>query len=466
MNKWIIMLLLAGFASCSMRSELGLGAEDEDFTNGLLALAAGTLGANPPCPGVRVLSGTISTSLTTGTCVLLTGSVFVGSGATLTFPAGAQVYADSGAALFILKGGKINATGTASNPVVFTSAQPQGTRASGDWGGIVIIGNAPTNQPAKSTEGAFPQTYGGPSSNVSDDNSGVLSYVRIEYAGYAVTTNSELNCLSLYAVGSGTTLDHIQCHMGRDDSFEIWGGRANAKFLLSTGCADDDFDFDEGYVGKMQFLIAIRYGGNAGAGSTDPRGFEWNGTCNAPCSNAGGASSEYSTVKIANMTLIGPGATPYAGNSSAPGGPAGRARVQMNATISHASGTSWGAAGNNGAWQSNDAGTVLTLSHIISDAGNSATSGGGVVNGTVTTGTYNGTTTLPLTLPFTPAGSFVGPTSNTGFNLQPTGTVPAVANLNTISGFSGDSFFTANTTPHGMLTGQDWTAGWVRFSYQ
>jgi hypothetical protein len=357
--------------------------------------------------------------------------------------------------------------GTSSNPVVFTSAQPSGTRASGDWGGIVLIGNAPTNQPAKQTEGSFPQNYGGPSSNNDADSSGTLSFVRIEYAGYAVTANSELNCLSLYAVGSGTTLDHIQCHMGRDDSFEFFGGRANAKFLLSTGSADDDFDIDEGYVGKMQFLIAIRYGVNAGAGSTDPRGYEWNGTCNAPCSNNGaGASSLYSTVEIANVTFIGPGATPYAGNTAAPAGPMGRARVQMQARISHMSGSAWGSSGANGAWQSNDTGTSLTLTHIYGDTGSTfATSGGGVINGTISGTPYNGTTTLPLTLPYTPIGSYAGPSSNTGFNLQPTGTVPAVANLNTVTGFT-DSFFQANTTPAGMITGQDWSSGWVRYSVQ
>lgn len=463
MKRLLLAALVGLMLGCSaVRTEFGLGSDEKDYTNGYLALLLGAATASG-CPDAQRLSGTLTNNLRTASCVLLTGTVFVPSGFTLTIPAGARIFAESGAALFVLPGGKIIANGTQTNPIVFSSSQAEGTRAPGDWGGLVLIGNAPTNQAAKNSEGAFPQVYGGPSSNNSADSSGSLSYVRIEYAGYPVTAGNELNCLSLYAVGSGTNLDHIQCHMGKDDSFEFFGGRVNAKYLLSTGAADDDFDIDEGYVGKWQFIIAVRYGGNAGSGSTDPRGFEWNGTCNAPCVNDGsGASTQYSTLDVANMTLIGPGAAPYAGNGAAPAGPFGRARVRMIANMSHMSGSAWGT-GSNGAWQTVDAGTVLTVANIYGDTSSALSAGTGTINGSISGTPYNGTTVLPVTLSWSPIGSFAGPTSETGIDLRPSAAVPAAANLNTVSGFS-DSFFTNNTTPGGMLASDNWTSGWARFS--
>ncbi|MBL8020945.1 MAG: hypothetical protein JNM27_14840 [Leptospirales bacterium] len=455
MQKAILSGLLALFTlGCS---EIGLTKADEDYTNGYLALAAGLAGANPPCQGVRILSGTISGSQVTGTCLLLTGAVFIPSGVTLTIPAGAQVYADTAATLFVLKGGKLVANGSSTQPVVFTSAQPVGTRATGDWGGIVMIGKAPTNQPAKQTEGAFPQNYGGPSSNEPGDSSGSLSYVRIEYAGFPIAANQELNCLSLYAVGSGTNLDHVQCHMGGDDSFEFFGGTVNAKFLLSTGSSDDDFDIDEGYNGKLQFLIGIRYQTTVGRGSTDPRGIEFNGLCNAPCTLSGGATTALSNVKLANFTLIGPGPTPYP--SGAPTATFGRVRVQMQGSITHGSGEMYGSTGANGAIQCQDTGTSVSLQNFYADG--SSTASAGTCTTFALAGTPYGATATIASMVSPPNVS--GPTSESGIDLQPSGTVPTVGSLSSVSGFN-DSFFQDNTTPFGMISGQNWTSGWTRFS--
>lgn len=207
-----------------------------------------------------VLSGdiTTNTSLSNTNIYLLQGFVYVKSGATLTIPAGTLIKGDraSKGTLIIEKGGRIQAQGTATQPIVFTSNQAPGLRSYGDWGGIVICGNATQNQPGSPViEGGVGATYGG---NDDTDNSGVLSYVRIEFAGIPLTPGNEINGLTMGGVGSGTQIDHVQVSYCGDDSFEWFGGTVNAKYLVALGTWDDDFDTDFGYRGNVQFALSLR----------------------------------------------------------------------------------------------------------------------------------------------------------------------------------------------------------------
>jgi hypothetical protein len=196
---------------------------------------------------------------------MLSGFVYVKNGATLTIEPGTVIKGVSGtkAALMIEKGSKIMAAGTAEKPIVFTSDKPKGQRGYGDWGGLVICGNAPTNKHDGGiagngvAEGGIGSTYGGTNAA---DNSGVLQYVRIEFPGIGLTAtaNSEINGLTLYAVGSGTTIDHIQVSYSGDDSYEWFGGNVNMKYLVALRGWDDDWDTDNGFSGKVQFFVSLR----------------------------------------------------------------------------------------------------------------------------------------------------------------------------------------------------------------
>ncbi len=210
-------------------------------------------------PKATVLTGALaSQTLTADKTYLLQGTVIVGDGQTLTIEPGTVILGDKGSkgTLVIDRGGKLMAEGTASNPIVFTSEQDANERSRGDWGGIIMLGKAPINQATGKLEGLSTDFfYGG---TVADDNSGVLKYVRIEFAGITLSPDNETNGLTMAGVGSGTTIDYVQVSYGGDDAFEWFGGTVNAKHLVSLGTWDDDFDCDFGYTGKVQFAVAFR----------------------------------------------------------------------------------------------------------------------------------------------------------------------------------------------------------------
>ncbi|HEX2836325.1 MAG TPA: hypothetical protein VHW00_25195 [Thermoanaerobaculia bacterium] len=185
--------------------------------------------------------------------------VGVASPATLTIEPGTVIYGGDGrATLFIQKGAKILADGTSRRPIVFTSAQRVGDRAQKDWGSLVILGNAPINQGTAIMEGlsSFPEyTFGGENAA---DNSGVLRYVRLEFGGFEIATNQEINGLTLGGVGSGTVIDYVEVLHNKDDAFEFFGGTVNASHLLGVAFADDGLDFDFGYTGTIQFAAMIK----------------------------------------------------------------------------------------------------------------------------------------------------------------------------------------------------------------
>ena len=209
------------------------------------------------------VSGTINTSATwtANNRYVLNEFVGVTSGATLTIEPGTVIYGGTTrATLFIQRGAKIIADGTARRPIVFTSAQRVGSRAQQDWGSLVLLGAAPINVPSGTAilEGLPSETaysYGGTNAA---DSSGVLRYVRLEFGGFPIATNQEINGLTLGGVGSGTVIDYVQVLHNKDDGFEFFGGTVNAKHLLGVAIADDGLDFDFGYLGSVQFVALIK----------------------------------------------------------------------------------------------------------------------------------------------------------------------------------------------------------------
>jgi hypothetical protein len=288
----------------------------------------------------RTITGDITNNTTwhRDTTYVLDGFVHVANGATLTIEAGTTIKGDYntvGSSLFILRGAKIIAIGTPELPIVFTSSQPAGQRRPGDWGGLIIVGNAVINRTGVEIEiegtatatGSTPGTnykvtYSGGTTNT--DNSGELRYVRVEYAGYAPTANAELNSFSFAAVGSGTKLSYLQSMAGLDDAFEFWGGAVDAQYLVSYEAGDDHFDMSEGYQGRLQYLIALQAArlpartGLPGGPSSDPQGIENDGCDGAGCIN-GRNTTPFTTPVVANFTLIGPDDLALTGSSGGVG---------------------------------------------------------------------------------------------------------------------------------------------------
>jgi hypothetical protein len=202
---------------------------------------------------------TTNTTWTSNNVYLLNGWVYVKAGAKLTIQAGTVIRGDkvNKGTLIIEPGGQIEAIGTASQPIIFTSNQVAGSRTYGDWGGIIICGNATINVPGGTAtiEGGVGTVYGGANDA---DNSGIMQYCRLEFPGIAFQPNNEINGLTMGGVGSGTTIDYIQVSYCGDDSFEWFGGTVNAKHLIALRGWDDDFDTDLGYRGKVQFAVSLR----------------------------------------------------------------------------------------------------------------------------------------------------------------------------------------------------------------
>lgn len=228
----------------------------------------------------------------------LNGFVRVQDGITLTIEPGTVIFGSRATkgTLIVQRGGKIIADGTAEHPIVFTSEREPGSREPGDWGGVVICGRAPNNQGTDvELEGGYGGVHGG---NDPNDNSGILRYVRIEFAGVPIQPNQEINSLTLGSVGSGTIIENVQCSFGLDDSFEWFGGTVNAKHLIAYRGLDDDFDTDFGYSGNVQFVLGVR--GAMLADQSGSNGFE------SDNDGAGSALTPVTQAVFANVTLIGP----------------------------------------------------------------------------------------------------------------------------------------------------------------
>lgn len=259
------------------------------------------------------------------TVYTLKGFIHVANGATLTIEPGTTIKGDFstlGASLWILRGAKIQAVGTVDAPIVFTSSRPAGQRQPGDWGGLIIVGNAINNRSGtveiegSGTDGTtvtggknYQVLYSG--GTVATDNSGTLSYVRVEFAGFAPSLNNELNSFTFAAVGSGTRASYLQAMAGLDDSFEFFGGGFDLDHLVAYETGDDMFDMSEGWNGRISFLIgynSVQLTPRTGAGffATDLEGIENDG-CNGSGCDLGFNQAPFTTPLVTNFTLVGCG---------------------------------------------------------------------------------------------------------------------------------------------------------------
>ncbi len=227
----------------------------------------------------------------------LVSGVFIKDGATLTIKAGTTVLGSKNpiSVLVVEPGGKLIAQGTSTQPIIFTSDQPVGSRARGDWGGLVLLGNAQVNTPTGflEAEGLENVTFGGGETPDNEQDSGVLSYVRVEFGGWELSPNNEINSISLFGVGSGTKLDHIQVKYNLDDGFEWFGGTCSLKHAICTGIGDDSFDYSFGWVGKGQFWVCQQRGDDA------DRGFEVDNNEETY------SNTPLTCPTISNVTLVG-----------------------------------------------------------------------------------------------------------------------------------------------------------------
>jgi hypothetical protein len=259
---------------------------------------------------------TTNTTWTSDNVYFLDGLIFVDSLATLTIQPGTVIKGllsgnittgDGASALIIRRGGKLMADATAENSIIFTSeldnlATPEDLTETdrGLWGGLILLGNATTNQPTANNqiEGIPPELnalYGGDDDS---DNSGVLRYISIRHGGFSISgqPGDEINGLTMGAVGSGTTIEYVEVFSNFDDGYEWFGGTVNTKYLIAAFCGDDAFDYDQGFRGKHQFWFTIQGQDEAGRGGEHDGGDDDE------------TGTPYSIPEISNVTYIGSGA--------------------------------------------------------------------------------------------------------------------------------------------------------------
>lgn len=364
------------------------------FVKGEYPIVSPTVGENV-CDGRRLVggpavkSGSISGSETWSGGILLQGTVFVESGATITVSPGTAIFGQRGSSIFFKQGSRLVSNGTAADPICWSSAATLGSRFPGDWGGIVVIGTSGASR-ASNTEGTTPQGYGGAiGSDIENLN---MSYNIIEFGGNEVAPGDELNNLSIYS--SKSVLSHVQVHRGLDDGFEAWGGSGTWSNLIATGGLDDDFDLDEAFTGTMTNLIGHKYPSTCGGSfSTDPHGFEMDGTdatSGSGSSCASGSLNRCTNPTITNVTLVGAGIS---------GGQGMRLREGFAGTINRA--IIYGFA-DAAAVSTSTSGTFPAVSATISNLA--------YETGKTTAITPTGSTTISVT-PITSEGS----TANCGF---------------------------------------------------
>lgn len=249
------------------------------------------------------LNADITTNTTISGVVLLENKVYVRNGATITILPGTIIRGDAStqASLIITRGSKIIAVGTETNPIVFTSNEDIGNRAEGDWGGLVILGQAINNQPSgvANIEGIPPTSNTQHGGQNDDDNSGQLKWVRVEFAGIALEPNKEINGITFGSVGRLTEVDYVQVSFSGDDSFEWFGGTVNCKHLIAFRGLDDDFDTDFGFRGNVQFALSIK-DSNLSDAAGDSNAFE------SDNDGTGSSALPQTQAVFSNFTIIGP----------------------------------------------------------------------------------------------------------------------------------------------------------------
>src|SRR5690554_141493 len=226
---------------------------------------------------------------------ILDGMIFIEPGSSLTIEAGTQIKGRPGSALIVTRGAQIFSRGTAMRPVVFSSAQAHGARRAGDWGGVVLLGSAPVNKVNANIEGISESDERGQFGGAAPDSScGVLEYTRIEFAGYEISRDNELNGLTLGGCGAGTIVRYVQVHRSLDDGIEVFGGNVDMTHIVITGANDDSLDWDMGWRGRVQFMVIEQYSSNG------DNAFEGDNNKNNPDALPRSAPTIY------NATLVSP----------------------------------------------------------------------------------------------------------------------------------------------------------------
>ena len=446
-----------------------------------------------PATTINVNAGDITTNTTwtkSNVYLLNDGFVYVTNNATLTIEAGTIIRGTGKGTLIICRGAKLIARGTALEPIVFTSSKGTGFRAPGDWGGLVLTGkgihNLPQGDTAAAEGGIAKPVIGGGlidgrhGGNDDDDSSGVLTYVRVEYAGIPLSTanNSEINGITFYSVGRKTLVENVQVSFSGDDSYEWFGGAVNCKRLIAYAGIDDDFDTDNGYKGLVQFGISLRIPQNADQSSSNS--FECDNDAN------GTTRTPRTTPVFSNMTIIGPN---FVGQSVTPNANFGRAaHIRRNSavTIVNSIFTGFPIAGliidsrrTNAGFQNGDAvfknnviagipsgwaGRLASSSDTLSLTTSAQVAAWVVANGTDTFNTSNETN---LVRPFLYTDPNFAPMSNSvakmGSNFN-TGKTPYGANAKPIVDFSTTNSglnynFNNLTTTLGYATNYSWDFG-------
>lgn len=437
----------------------------------------------PTTPGTEentILEGRITANRTLKAAYTykLRGLVYVTSGAILTIEPGTKIVGENGknGGLIITRSSKIIADGTADKPIVFTSEAATPKR--GDWAGVVILGNAPTNASFNGTagvgeiEGGINNSdglglYGTPATQQQNpaDNSGILRYVRIEYAGYAFLPDKEINGLTFGGVGNQTIVDYVQVSYANDDSFEWFGGTVNCKHLISFRTLDDDFDTDNGYSGQVQFGISLRDSSVADISRSEA--FESDNDAN------GSVLTPQTSAVFSNMTVMGPKATlANTGNSLFSWG----AQIRRNSSLSILNSVIMGYP--NGLYidatkgnptDANIPGALLVQNTIIAGCptpvlyGASSTAPTGATTATITnwfnTVAYGNsiltnTADAGLTAPF----NYTAP----DFNPSAAG-VPAATGATFTNAKLNNSFFTPVTYKGACAVGDTWWKTWTKY---
>ncbi len=282
-QKGVVLTALLSIFAIACSSSSDSAATDEATTSSPICTPTVTIST--------LISGT--ETIAADTCAALKGQVSVTDGGTLTINAGATIVADTGTFSYLLvkQGGTLNISGTAAKPVTFTSSASVGSRGASDWGGIVIHGKAQTNSVAGVNTATDTEIGTGPyGGSTAADNSGTMTYFRLQFAGREIAAGKEFNGLFLAGVGSGTTINHVHVHKGSDDGIEIFGGTVNLNDVVLTDNEDDGFDLDDGWHGYAQRFII----------SNGPKGdncIEYDGQ--------GKDAGESTQAMFANFTLVG-----------------------------------------------------------------------------------------------------------------------------------------------------------------
>lgn len=413
---------------------------------------------------------TSNLNLNRTTTYLMKGFNYIRNGATISIPAGTVILGDfeTKGTLIIERGSKIFANGTKDCPVVFTSEKAAGSRNPGDWGGVIVLGrsgiNTASGADSAEIEGFGPglgPVYGG-QPRIDNDSSGVIRYVRIEFAGINLTgiSGNEINSLTMGGVGSRTVIENVQVSYAGDDAFEWFGGNVICKRLIAYKSVDDDFDCDNGFRGKAQFLLSVKDKDIADVSQSN--GWEIDNN------SAGNYNQPRTGMVFSNVTMVGPFETTSTPVNSLHqrGGHLRRSslpKIYNSIVMGYRVGFRFDAAG---VWNASTGDTIQIRNTIL--AGNLRTADTNAATSFTPTNwlqtplfsnsVLSTTSSAGLTSPY---NIYPDPSGSNVTNWLPTGGSPALSGADfsspNLAGFEVVSY-------KGAFGSVNWTAGWAIFN--